>query len=103
MSTCVNIDFQQKSAVQQGELFRVNGKRCSTNFQARYLYGNIGRGIKNIHINIRSLYNKISEVKSFTLKENPHILGVSEAELFKGQHSVETLKIPGYDLLSPGL
>ena len=43
------------------------GKRISPNFKARYKYGNIKdqkRGIKNMHLNIRSLRNKVFEVKN---------------------------------------
>ena len=44
--------------------FRNKGKKQSSNFLARYKYGN-GRekGIKNMHVNIRSLKYKIQEVK----------------------------------------
>ena len=76
-------------------------KRLTPNFQARYLNGNIKRGILNIQINIRSLYNKMSEVKNLIQKEKPHILGVSEAELKKSYHNQSSLKVPGYDLLLP--
>ena len=65
------------------------------------LNGNIKRGIKNMHVNIRSLYNKMSEVKNIILKEKPHILGISEAELKKNNHDVKSLKVPGYELLMP--
>ena len=40
------------------------GKRETWNFKARYLHGNIKRGVVNMHINIRSLYNKLGEVKN---------------------------------------
>ena len=35
------------------------------------------------------------------MKEKPHILGISEAELKKSHHCVNSLKVPGYDLLLP--
>ena len=54
-----------------------------------------------MHVNIRSLYNKMTEVKNLIQKEKPHILGISEAELRKSHHSVQSLKVPGYDLLLP--
>ena len=54
-----------------------------------------------MHVNIRSLFNKISEVKHLILQEKPHILGISEAELKKNIHQLEKLKVPGYDLLVP--
>ena len=76
-------------------------KKLTPNFQARYLNGNIKRGVYNVHINLRSLYNKMSEVKNLIKKEKPHILGVSEAELKKSLHNPSSLKVPGYDLLLP--
>ena len=71
------------------------------NFLARIVNGNIKRGVKNIHINIRSLYNKMCEVKRLVKQENPHILGISETELKKSHHTLNSLKIPGYDLILP--
>ena len=82
-------------------LFQKRGKHQTVNFEAKYLHGNIRRGIKNIHVNIRSIYNKINEVKQLVKKEKPHILGISEAELRKKNHSLDKLKVPGYDLLLP--
>ena len=81
-------------------LFR-RGKHQSVNFKAKLLHGNIRKGIKNIHVNVRSLYNKLSEVKLLVQKQKPHILGISEAELRKGAHSLLDLKVPGYALLLP--
>ena len=57
--------------------------------------------ISNIHVNIRSLYNKMSEVKNFILQEKPHILERSETELRKSYHNLNKLKVPGYELLLP--
>ena len=79
----------------------VLGKSETCNFKARYLHGNIRRGVVNMHINIRSLYNKMGEVKNLVKQEKPHILGISEAELRISHHSLSTLKLPGYDLLLP--
>ena len=76
-------------------------KQLTPNYQARYLHGNGKRGILNIHVNIRSLFNKMSEVKNLIQKEKPHILGISEAELRKSHHCENSLKVPGYDLLLP--
>ena len=76
-------------------------KQLTPNYQARYLHGNGKRGILNIHVNIRSLFNKMSEVKNLIQKEKPHILGISEAELRKSHHCENSLKVPGYDLLFP--
>ena len=79
----------------------VLGKSETCNFKARYLHGNIRRGVVNMHINIRSLYNKMGEVKNLVKQEKPHILGISESELKSSHHSLSTLKLPGYDLLLP--
>ena len=78
----------------QGRTFRVIGVKHTSNYQARMLHGNIKKGIINMHVNIRSIYNKMSEVKNLLKKENPHILGISEAEL-KKNHDINTLKVPG--------
>ena len=89
------------SSTQSKLLFQKKGKHQTNNFQAKYLHGNIKRGIKNIHVNIRSIYNKMSEVKQLVKNEKPHILGISEAELRKRSHSLDKLKVPGYVLLLP--
>ena len=79
----------------------VLGKSETCNFKARYLHGNIRRGVVNMHINIRSLYNKMGEVKNLVKQEKPHILGISEAELKSSHHPLSILKLPGYDMLLP--
>jgi hypothetical protein len=81
------------------------GKKLTVNFKAKYTYGNKEdkRGIKNIHLNIRSLSNKVTEVKNIIREHKPHILGLSECELKKlnGIFDEGKLKVPGYDLLFP--
>ena len=76
-----------------------------SNFYARYTYGNKTRqnGIKNLHLNIRSLSNKVIEIKKIVAEQNPHILGLSECEMRKinGQFDEKKLKVPGYNLLFP--
>ena len=81
-------------------------KTTSTNFYARMTYGNKAsciRGLKNIHLNIRSLRNKISEIKRIIHENKPHVLGLSECELknLNGRFDESQLKIPGYDILYP--
>ena len=73
------------------------------NFEARYLHGNIQRkkGILNMHLNIRSLQNKVYEVKQIIKENKPTILGLSECELLKDKVEEKTLKIPGYKILFP--
>ena len=76
-----------------------------SNFYARYTYGNKTRqnGIKNLHLNIRSLSNKVIEIKKIVAEQKPHILGLSECEIRKinGQFDEKKLKLPGYNLLFP--
>ena len=85
----------------QPYIFVTVGHHQTWNFIARMINGNKAHGIINMQINIRSLFNKLSEIKMLVKKENPHILGVTEAELSKNLHNVNTLKLPGYDILLP--
>ena len=81
---------------------RIICKKESPNFLARYQYGNPSKGIKNFHLNIRSLKTKMSEVKNIVKRENPHILGISEAELRKlNNFDQNSIKIPGYNVVLP--
>ena len=78
----------------------------SPNLYARYLYGNIDlklKGIKNMHVNIRSIGNKVFEIKRILKEYQPHIMGVSECEVKKvdGLYDETRLKIPGYKLFFP--
>ena len=83
------------------------GKKQSVNFRARYINGNGNsnpRGIKNSHLNIRSLRNKVFEVKNIVKQNSPHILGLSEVELRKDENNTfdeSQLKVPGYTTLFP--
>ena len=56
-----------------------------------------------MHLNIRSLKNKVTEVKNLIKQHNPHIFGLSECELKKvNQKFDETiLKVPGYQTIFP--
>ena len=81
--------------------FNILGKKQTSNFFARYLHGNIKRGIVNLHVNVRSLYRKMTEVKNLVQQEKPHILGLSECELRKSHHNISSLKLPGYELILP--
>ena len=80
-------------------------KKQTRNFYARYINGNIKTsGIRNCHLNIRSLKNKVFEVKNIVKQHSPHILGCSETELKKDANNIfdETvLKVPGYTALFP--
>ena len=76
------------------------------NRYAKITYGNKSdskKGLKNLHLNIRSLKNKVSEVKNIIKAEKPHIFGLSECEMRKSKNvSIEKqLKISGYNLLLP--
>ena len=75
----------------------------SPNKYAKMTYGNRinSRGIKNLHLNIRSLCNKMPDLKQLVSQHKPHILGISECELRRSQLSACSLNIPGYSLLFP--
>ena len=81
--------------------FRRLGKKETTNFKAKYTYGNKQKGIKNCHLNIRSLKYKMHEIKNILSTESPDILGLSEVELNKESLDVDTLKVPNYNILFP--
>ena len=54
-----------------------------------------------MHLNIRSLRYKVSEIKNLIYNERPTILGLSECELKKETLNPRSLKVPGYELLFP--
>ena len=63
-----------------------DGKSLLSNFYAKITYGNKAakcRGLKNLHLNIRSIRNKISDVKNILGQHKPHFFGISECELTK--------------------
>ena len=57
----------------------------------------------NIHLNIRSLNNKVVEIKKLIKEHTPHVFGLSECELKKvnNHYDEKRLKIPGYQVLFP--
>ena len=70
------------------------------NFLARYTYGNRREhGIKILHWNKgpSHLENKKNDIEALIQKHRPHILGLSEANLFK-HHLVSNVQIPEYTL-----
>ena len=70
------------------------------NFYARYTNGNRqSRGIKIAHFNKGPghLVTKINEIENAISGFNPHIFGVSEANLFK-THDVQDVQIADYNL-----
>ena len=76
------------------------------NFYARYINGNIrniSKGLLVYHLNIRSLQNKVNEIKKIVAENKPHMIGCSECELTKScqESQLSSLKIPGYTLLLP--
>ena len=76
------------------------------NFYARYINENIrttSKGIKVLHLNVRSLQNKVVDIKKIVQDESPHIFGCSECELINiyNENQLKVLKIPGYELLMP--
>ena len=81
--------------------YRKLGHKLTPNFLAKYINGNRANGIKNFHLNIRSLRNKVQEVKNIISKRSPHIFGLSEVELNSDTVNIESLKIPGYNIVFP--
>ena len=75
------------------------------NFYARYLYGNgkLPKGVRVYHLNIRSLQNKVGEIKKLVKEVNPHLFSLSECELRQDSpnFNIENLKVPGYNLHLP--
>ena len=71
-----------------------------SNFSARYLYGNRQtKGLKIAHFNKGSgfLASKKYEIECLISKTNPHILGISEANLFKDD-DLSKVRIADYEL-----
>ena len=68
---------------------QIKGKKQSCNFLAKYRNGNTRKGILNLHLNIRSVKNKVMEVKNIIKSHNPHLLGLSECELRKKNNRFE--------------
>ena len=56
-----------------------------------------------MHLNIRSMKNKMTEVKNLIKNHNTHIFGLSESELKKVNNKFDEsiLKVPGYEILFP--
>ena len=100
VTVCTNLSKYQNDVI-----FSFVTQISTGNFYARYTNGNISnpKGLKMCHLNIRSIKNKMSEVKRVIADNKPHVLGCSESEiksnLQKGQLS--HLKIPGYEMLLP--
>ena len=73
-----------------------------TNFYARYVNGNRrNRGIKMAHWNLGSahLRNKLNEIETIISDYRPHILGISEANLFKSQN-IDDVMLDEYELFT---
>ena len=100
----ISLVWSENPVAQIQLLYQKRGKKQSKNFLAKYQNGNRNKkGIHNMHLNIRSLGNKIIEVKHLIKSHNPHIFGISECELKKVQdkYDEKKLQVPGYDLLFP--
>ena len=102
-----NIASAVKDSLEKNENYGIRVWTCFTgNFYARYVNGNIvnsQKGLKVYHINIRSLKNKVEEVKSIVKDKKPHILGCTECELSNehNENQLSRLKVPGYQTLLP--
>jgi hypothetical protein len=82
------------------ENYEINTEIIDYNFQARSKNGNIQKkkGILNMHLNIRSLKNKVYEVKNLLKEHRSHMLGLSECDLTRDNIDEKCLKIPGYNI-----
>ena len=62
------------------------------------LLANDAKGLRAFHINIRSLRNKMDELRLFCDKFKPHVLSLNETWLDDSFSDVE-LSLPGYQLM----
>ena len=72
------------------------------NFYARYTHGNrTNRGLKICHWNMGSahLQNKLNEIETVIADLRPHVLGISESNLYK-KHDLENVMIEDYELFT---
>ena len=75
-----------------------------SNFTARYIYGNRSsrqsNGLKIAHLNKGSgfLVTKMSDIENAISNLKPHLLGVSEANLYQN-HDVSAVQLSDYSLL----
>ena len=56
------------------------------------------KGLHLIHINARSMYNKLSEIRIITRETNPAILSITESWLDES-HTTESISIEGYNIV----
>ena len=101
--TSCSVSSQVRSETTEGILVSEVAGGQTGNFWARYIHGNRTniKGIRNLHLNIRKIRYKVSEVKNIIKKESPNIFGLSECDLRKEGFNTDTLKIPGYEVLFP--
>ena len=106
LAECTSFKRNYSFMVEWKNLTQMNFRMKTPNLTARYTNGNGSqkiKGIKNMHLNIRSLSNKVFEVKRIVDLHKPHILGISECELRKKNNFYDEakLKVPGYNILFP--
>ena len=58
----INVNRDETSLDSAAQYLIVPSKKESPNFLARMIHGNIRKGLVNMHVNVRSLYNKIGEI-----------------------------------------
>ena len=88
-STCLimNLSCPKMSSYETSENVSSN-RFVDHNFIARYTFGNKSKtGLKVAHVNIGGGYltNKLHEIEVIIDKEKPHVIGLSEARVEKGQ------------------
>ena len=97
-----NVSLSSKEASCNNETRFMTLTKLRPNKYAKITYGNkatMRSGLRNFHLNIRSIGNKMADVKQLVSQHKPHIFGLSECELTSTNNT--HLKIPGYDLLYP--
>ena len=79
-----------------------SGFVTEANFIARYINGKRNeKRLKIAHWNLGSahLTNKMHEIETLVAEIHPHLLGISESNLFKCQNN-ESVKLDDYDLIT---
>ena len=74
--------------------------KCDVNFEARYKFGNRRRqGINICHWNKGGGYltNRINEIENVIDTFRPHLLGISEANVWKN-HDIQDIQIENYNV-----
>ena len=100
----ISVDFSSSFILQYTlNVFAASSFSMISNFQSRYLNGNRkNQGIKICHWNKGGshLQNKMPEIRQLVSGLHPHILGISEANLFPN-HDQSLVQLTDYNLHLP--